>query len=202
MPSAASRPAPAELLAALGGAMRAHGWRWYVFGAQAVAAYGRPRLTADVDVTVEPTGAGAGEVIRALDAYGFAPRFVLSAEHLTMARILPMVHVPSGFPLDLVLASPGLDEEFLARARWLDLGGVEAPVVSVEDLVVMKVLAGRRKDLEDVRGVLAVQEDRVDLARVRDLLGALEAATGRRKLLARLERLVRAAALATKKRGR
>ena len=73
-----------------------------------------------------------------------------------------MVHVPSGFPLDLVLASPGLDEEFLARARWLDLGGVEAPVVSVEDLVVMKVLAGRRKDLEDVRGVLAAQGDLVE----------------------------------------
>jgi hypothetical protein len=200
MPSAASRPAPAELLAALGDAMRARGWRWYVFGAQAVAAYGRPRLTADVDVTIEAMGAGASEVIAMLDPHGFAPRFALSAERLREARLLPMVHVPSGFPLDLVIASPGLDEEFLARARPLDLGGVEAPVVSVEDLVVMKVLAGRRKDLEDVRGVLAVQEDRVDLARVRDLLGALASATGERKLLARLERLVRAAALGRKKR--
>ncbi len=198
MPSAASLPAPAELLAALGDAMRARGWRWYVFGAQAVAAYGRPRLTADVDVTIEPTGAGAGEVIAALDAHGFT----LSAEHLGKARLLPMVHVPSGFPLDLVIASPGLDDELLARARWLDLGGVEAPVVSVEDLVVMKVLAGRRKDLEDVRGVLAVQEARIDLGRVRDLLGALESATGERKLLARLERLVRSAAPGRNKRGR
>jgi predicted nucleotidyltransferase len=178
--------------------MRARGWRWYVFGAQAVAAYGRPRLTADVDVTIEPTGAGAGEVIAALDAHGFT----LSAEHLGKARLLPMVHVPSGFPLDLVIASPGLDDELLARARWLDLGGVEAPVVSVEDLVVMKVLAGRRKDLEDVRGVLAVQEARIDLGRVRDLLGALESATGERKLLARLERLVRSAAPGRNKRGR
>ena len=65
----------------------------------------------------------------------------------------------------------------------------------------MKVLAGRRKDLEDVRGVLAVQEDRVNLGRVRDFLGALESATGERKLLARLERLVRAAAKGKKKRG-
>lgn len=202
MPSAASRPAPAELLAAFGDAMRARGWRWYVFGAQAVAAYGRPRLTADVDVTVEPTGAGAGEVLATLDAHGFVPRFALSAEHLREARLLPMVHVSSGFPLDLVLAAPGLDEEFLSRARPVDLGGVEVPVVSVGDLVVMKVLAGRRKDLEDVRGVLAVQGDRVDLGHVRDLLGALEAATGERKLLARLERLVRAASGSGRKRGR
>lgn len=201
MPSAASRPAPAELLAALGDAMRVRGWRWYVFGAQAVAAYGRPRLTADVDVTIEATGAGAAEVLATLAPHGFAPRFPLSAEHLRAARLLPMVHLPSGFPLDLVLAAPGLDEEFLSRARPLDLGGVEAPVVSVEDLLVMKVLAGRRKDFEDVRGVLALQGDRVNLGRVRELLGALESATGERKLLARLERLVRAAA-GRKRRGR
>ena len=94
MPSAASRPAPAELLAALGDAMRARGFRWYVFGAQAVAVYGRPRLTADVDVTIEPAGAGAGEVIAMLGPHGFAPRFALSAEHLGGARLLPMVHLP------------------------------------------------------------------------------------------------------------
>jgi hypothetical protein len=200
MPSAASRSAPAELLAALGSAMFERGWRWYVFGAQAVAVHGRPRLTADVDVTIEATGAGAAEVIEALLPHGFAPRIDLSPEHLRGARLLPMVHVPSGFPLDLVLAAPGLEEEFLARSRPLDLGGVEAPVVSAEDLVVMKVLAGRRKDLEDIRSVLAVQGDRLDLVRVRDLLGALESATGERKLLARLERLVKAAAPGKKRR--
>jgi hypothetical protein len=188
-----SLPAAAELLAALGRVMRERGWRWYVFGAQAVVAHGRPRLTADVDAAVDPAGAEPAAIVGALAAHGFALRFPLSAEHLRAAKLLPMVHAPSGMPLDLVIAGPGLDQELLDRARPLDLGGVEVPVVSAEDLVAMKLLAGRRKDLEDVRGVLVEQEGRLDLARIRDVLASIEAVTGEPTLLPRLERLLRGA---------
>ena len=44
-------PVALELLAALSRVISRWG-RWYVFGAQAVIAYGVPRLSADVDVTV------------------------------------------------------------------------------------------------------------------------------------------------------
>ena len=46
MSSREQAPAAAELLAAFGQVMRRRRWRWYVFGGQAVLAYGRPRLTA------------------------------------------------------------------------------------------------------------------------------------------------------------
>lgn len=93
-----SLPAVAELLAAFGAAMRERGLRWYVFGAQAVVAHGRPRLTADVDVTVELTDAGTGELVALLGRHGFDLRFPLSPEHLQEARLLPMVHAPMDMP--------------------------------------------------------------------------------------------------------
>jgi hypothetical protein len=192
MPSAASLPAPARLLAALSRAFSARGWRWYVFGAQAVVAHGRPRLTADVDVTVELVGATARDLVTDLAPHGFELRFRLTDAILAESRLLPLVHEPTGMPLDLVIAGPGLDEEFLERARLGDVGGVEVPIVSAEDLVAMKILAGRRKDLEDVRGVLVEQRGSLDLARTRDVLASLEAAIGERTLLPRLERLLRA----------
>jgi hypothetical protein len=173
--------------------MHERGWRWYVFGAQAVLAYGRPRLTADVDAAVDPQGTGPGDVVDALAAHGFTLRFPLSPEHLRDARLLPMVHPPSGMPLDLVLLRHGLDQEFLDRARPLDVGGVEVPVVSAEDLVAMKVLAGRRKDLEDVRGVLVEQGARLDVERIRSVLASMATVSGEGTLLPRLERLLRAA---------
>ena len=188
-----SRPAPAELLAALAGAMAARRWRWYVFGAQAVVVHGRPRLTADVDATVDIAGAEPEALVEALAQRGFELRFPLSAELRRGARLLPMVHTASAMPLDLTIAAAGIDQEFLDRARPFDLGGVEVPVISAEDLVAMKVLAGRRKDLEDVRGVLVEQEGRLDLERIRDVLSSMEAAIGEHTLLPRLERLVRAA---------
>jgi hypothetical protein len=189
-----SFPAAGELLAAFAGAMRERGLRWYVFGALAVVAHGRPRLTADVDVTVELTGLGAADLCALLEARGFALRFPLSPARLAEARLLPLVHSATEIPLDLVIAGPGLDEELLDRALPLDLGGVEVPVVSAEDLLAMKTLAGRRKDLEDVRGVLVERHGKLDLGRTREVLGAFEEATGEGGLLARFERLVRGAA--------
>jgi hypothetical protein len=182
--------------------MRARRRRWYVFGAQAAVAYGRPRMTADVDVTVELEGAAPPDLVAELEPHGFELRFPLSEGHLAEARLLPMVHAPTAMPLDLLIAGPGLEEEFLARACPVDVGGVEVPMISVEDLIAVKVLAGRRKDLEDVRGVLIEQRGRVDLARTRDVLSALEAALGERKLLPRLARLLRAAEREAAGRGR
>lgn len=186
-------PAPAELLAAFGRLMNERRWRWYIFGAQAVIAYGRPRLTADIDITVEATGTAPAELVGALALHNFDLRFPLSEPHLRDARLLPMVHRPTAMPLDLVIAAPGLDEEFLERARLLDLGGVNVPVVSAEDLVAMKILAGRRKDIEDVRGILAEQKGQMDLDQVRDVLASFEEALDERKLLTRFNRLVRTA---------
>ncbi len=48
----------------------------------------------------------------------------------------------------------------------MDVAGVQVSVMSPEDLVFTKVLAGRLKDMEDVRGVLGEQEG-LDLAQVR-----------------------------------
>jgi predicted nucleotidyltransferase len=193
MPSGVSRPAAAELLAAFGRVMQRRRLRWYVFGAQAVVVYGRPRLTADVDVTVELVGSDVRALLADLQKRGFELRFPLRDERLAEARLLPMVHVPTAMPLDLMLAERGLEEEFLSRARACDIGGVKVPVISVEDLVAVKILAGRRKDLEDVRGVLVEQSGRIDLERTRDVLSSLEAALGEDKLLPRLDRLLRAA---------
>jgi hypothetical protein len=54
------------------------------------------------------------------------------------------------------------------------------------------VLAGRAKDLEDVRGILTAQADTLDLERVRSLVRALEQAIGQSDLLPSLEAQVRA----------
>ena len=57
-------------LADLAAAFAALGVRWYVFGAQAVIAAGVPRLTADIDVTVELPRGGPRALIAALGRAG------------------------------------------------------------------------------------------------------------------------------------
>lgn len=173
-----------ELLAALSAELARLGSRWYLFGAQAVVLWGRPRLTADVDVTVELELDAVPGLVAALEGRGFELRVRRDVnEFVTRTRVLPLWHRTSGLQLDLVLAGPGLEEAFLERAVLVDIGGVAIPVIAPEDLVVTKVLAGRPKDLEDVRGLLAERRDRLDADAIRATLRLLEEALGQSDLL-------------------
>jgi hypothetical protein len=163
--------------------------RWYVFGAQAANAYGRPRMTADVDVTIEVPAPRLAPLVTALGRAGFTPRVDDVAAFVARARVIPFLHRRTRIPVDVVLAGEGLEQTFLARARVLDLGGVRVPVLSPEDVIVTKLLAGRPTDLSDVESVLALQAEALDEAYVRRVLGELEAALGDVELLATLERL-------------
>ncbi len=179
-----------EVLAALSEALGRAGARWYLFGAQAGILYGVPRLTADVDATAEFPLDRAEELAGLLQRAGFEVRVADLDDFVARTRVIPLTHSPTAIPVDLVLAGAGLEEEFLSRARLIDVDGVSVPVIAPDDLIVTKLLAGRPKDLEDVRIVLAQQRSAVDLDRVRALLGQLDAALDRRDLVASLEAVV------------
>ena len=187
-PRPAVRSPLAELLEALRATLGAAGLPWYVFGAQAVVALGAPRVTADVDVTVVP-GPVATEALLSLLAVHFDARVPDPVIFATRTRVLPLVHRATAMPLDLVLAASPLEEEFARRAIELDLGGVVAPVATAEDLIVMKLLAGRPKDLEDATGVIRAQGQKLELHRIRTLLSLLDEALDGAELASRFESL-------------
>jgi hypothetical protein len=179
----------ADALAALGGALGAIRVRWYLFGAQAALLYGAARLTADVDVTVQIGGRDAADLVRTLEQAGFRLRVRDVEGFVAKTRVLPFVHAGSGLPVDIVLAGPGLEEQFLRRRRRRAIEGVTAYVASPEDVIVMKVLAGRGKDEDDTMAILAAQS-RLNLGRIRTTLAALERALGQSDLRPRFERLL------------
>lgn len=76
--STRTQPGRESLLSALAAIQRAAkrlGAKWYVFGAQAVAFHGVPRMTGDIDVTIL-VDAPTDEIVRALRREGIvAARF-------------------------------------------------------------------------------------------------------------------------------
>ena len=188
-----TEPATTDLLRALAAVLGTFGGRWYVFGAQAVLVWGRPRLTGDVDVTVFLDPEDPDAFVAAMAQAGFALRVSNIRDFVSRTRVFPFTHAVSGMALDAVLGGPGLEEEFLRTARQVDVGDLLVPVIGPEELIVTKILAGRSKDLDDVRGILAAQEDALDLDRVRELIRALEAAVDQADLLPCFEEQVRVA---------
>jgi hypothetical protein len=146
-----------------------------VFGAQAVNLHGFPRATADLDVTIDLGQLSTDVLISDLDAGGFEPRFA-DADFVAATRVIPVVHRATKLPVDIVLAGPGLEERFLDEVELHPIGRRRIPVLSVENLIVTKLLAGRPKDLEDIRELLAMRADTVDVDRIIQLLELLEAA--------------------------
>ena len=135
-------------------------------------------------MTVEIETAGAPELVRLLEAEGFQLRVRREVEQfVARTRVLPFVRPATNLQLDVVLAGPGIEELFLTRAVPVTIGGRAIPVISPEDLVVTKVLAGRPKDVEDVRGILAERAAEMDLPHIREMLRLLEDALGQSDLL-------------------
>lgn len=182
------QPAALELLTALAPVLARWG-RWYVFGAQAVVAYGVPRLSADVDVTLALEPDTPERFAREMQAAGFALR-VADPEFVRRTRVMPFVHSATGMPLDIVLAGSGLEDEFLDRAVMTDIGTTTVPVIDPADLLIAKLLAGRPKDIEDARALWHLHGGELDAARVHRTLHLLEEALSQNDLVSAFEALV------------
>lgn len=110
------------------------------------------------------------------------------SELVLRIRVLPFRHATSRLPLDVVLAGPGLEEDFQARAVPVDVDGVLIPVITAEDLIIAKVLASRAKDIEDIRSVIHERRASLDVTRIRTILGLLEQALSQNDLLLTFEK--------------
>jgi hypothetical protein len=183
-------PSAADLLADFAGVARGAGVRWFLFGAQAVVIYGEPRMTADVDVTVEIDPARTPGFAEAMAAAGFVSRVADLNAFAARTHVLPMLHTATGMQMDVILAGTGFEARFLDRAIVHDLGGVNVPVISAEDLIITKLLAGRTKDVDDIRGILRRQSGHLDVVYLRQSAAQLDQALARSDIGALLENLL------------
>lgn len=166
-------PSVAEQLRAIARALKPLKIRWYVFGAQAVIAAGAIRQTADIDITTEDFPAARLQAALARAGYVLRADIPGIAELIEHHRILPLQHRKTGFQLDVVRGGPGPEAQMLERVIRRRVGRMLIPFVETNDLLVLKILAGREKDLEDVRMLLRSKSPEIDAEVVKERLGEL-----------------------------
>jgi hypothetical protein len=184
MPASPGSSAPhppgslAEVLARVAAALDGSGFVWVIIGAQALAAHGVARSTADVDLIVGAGRDQGGRVHEALARAGF--RLLIAEEDrdafVAETAVLPYSVPGSPWSVDAILGQSTLDALFLERATPRPVGGVFVPVLSLAHLIVSKVLAGRPKDDEDLRRLSMVAPARAMWDEADLLLAELEAA--------------------------
>jgi hypothetical protein len=97
---------------------------------------------------------------------------------------------PDGKPAAKGAATPGYEEEVLARAQPFQFGEMTLPVCSPEDFIIHKIIADRPKDWADVEGVLIEQQERLDQEYIRTWLVQFAEILERPDWLERYESLV------------
>jgi predicted nucleotidyltransferase len=135
-------------------------------GGLAANLLGRPRITKDVDAVVLLGDLKLESFLAAGARFGFAPRINDAAKFATKNRVLLLIHEPSKTDVDISLGILPFEQESVDRASIITVAGISFPLVSPEDLIVMKALARRARDVADIEAVLDVQPE-VDLERVR-----------------------------------
>ena len=127
---------------------------YMVIGGQAVLLYGEPRLTQDIDVTL---GAGPDRLTEILDlvkARGWRVLVEDPEDFVRRTLVLPFSDPETTLRIGLIFSHCEYERQALERVRHVPIGDAQVRFASLEDVVVHKLIAGRSRDLEDVRGIL------------------------------------------------
>ena len=143
-----------------------------VIGGLALTAWKHIRYTRDADVLVAIDESRFTEVVEALLAAGFQARHVPPLRMIDGQGIAQFTFQPAEalmpFQFDVLLVADAFQREAVERAVPWPLGGVGdgVRVVRPDDLIVIKLLAGRIIDRADAAMVLRENREEIDFARL------------------------------------
>ena len=144
---------------------------YVIVGGMAVVLSGHVRATVDLDVIVDLRPEPAARAMQALQRLGLLPRVPIDpadfadadirevwirTKHMQVLSFYDPQHVAR--EVDVFVAHP-IDFELLsAAAVHMDVGGRAVPVASLQHLIELKRIAGRPRDLEDIRALQVLLE--------------------------------------------
>jgi hypothetical protein len=160
-----------------------------VIGGVAASVLGRPRLTRDVDALAILAEKDWQKGIETARNFGIVPRIEDALEFARRSRVLLMRHAESGIDLDITFGGLAFEESAVNHSQLHDVGGIQVRLPRVEDLLVMKAIARRPKDLEDIRGLLAAHPE-ADIPAARRWIREFSVATGMSDMLDEFDRLL------------
>ena len=146
---------------------------YIVIGGQAVLLYGEPRFTRDIDIALGIDIDQRKRVMTAFEKTGFVPRPKDLDKFVQETSVMPLEHSESGIRLDLIFSFSPYERNAIDRANFVELDDVKIAFASVEDVIIMKLFAGRPRDMEDIK-IIVVKNSRLDKKYIEDWLRSFE----------------------------
>jgi hypothetical protein len=137
-----------------------------IIGGVAVSLLGKPRLTADVDAVMLVSVEDVPYLLEVAKQEGLLPRFSDVVDFARRHRVVLLRHQASGINVDVSLGILPFEEETVERSMVQRVGTLDVRLPTVEDLIILKAVAHRPKDLLDIQGLIEGHQD-LDRRRIR-----------------------------------
>jgi len=147
--------------------------RYLVAGGLAVVAHGYLRFTADIDLIIDMEEKNLQKAMEVFKSLGYRPRAPVALEEfidpekrriwindkgLTVFSLWNSIYPAT--EIDLFVESPiDFEEAYSKRVGFKLAEGLEVTVIGIDDLIFLKRLAGRDKDIDDIEKLSAIKED-------------------------------------------
>ncbi|OGG56946.1 MAG: hypothetical protein A3F84_15545 [Candidatus Handelsmanbacteria bacterium RIFCSPLOWO2_12_FULL_64_10] len=139
--------------------------RGFIIGGVAASLLGRPRMTRDVDGVVLLGETPVETYLKAALKEGIEPRIEDVIGFFQQSKVLLLRHIASGVDIDVSAGLLQFEQEAFKRSVLVRFGGQRFRLPAPEDLIILKAVACRPKDYEDIRGIIAAHSD-LDYSRI------------------------------------
>ncbi len=136
-------------------------YKYIVIGGIAAGTLGEPRVTGDVDIDIKLDSSDITAFLDKAEKEGF--KFT-SKQCLTKAEHTGAFQINYGaFHIDFIIASTDFEKAAFERKEIIKLYGIKAFFPTPEDLILLKIIPGRDKDLLDAKNIILRHKGKLDI---------------------------------------
>lgn len=125
-----------------------------VIGGIAASLLGKPRFTADIDLVLLLSVDNLPDLMRSLSQFGLSPRIADAENFARKHRVVLLVHEKSQINVDISLGLLPFEIEAVERSQVQEIGDLSIRLPTASDLIILKAIAHRPKDLLDIQGII------------------------------------------------
>jgi predicted nucleotidyltransferase len=137
-----------------------------IIGGIAASLLGTPRYTVDLDAVLLLSIADIPKLLEVASVQGIEPRISDAEVFARKNRVLLLRHIASGTDIDISLGVLPFEIELVERSKVVEFGSIKLRLPTPEDLIILKSVAHRPKDLADIQAI-ATKNLNLDKERIR-----------------------------------
>lgn len=130
-----------------------------IIGGQAALLYREPRFTNDIDITLGVGIEDSDILIQLCHELDFKILVDNHLDFLSQTMVLPVIDQISNFRIDFIFSFTQYERNAIERANIVNIDGSDVCFCSLEDIIILKVFAGRPRDIDDVKTIIRKNPD-------------------------------------------